>query len=63
MDSHHRSIFKAISWRTLGTIITTLLIYLFTHRWKLAFGIGFSEIFVKIAAYYIHERMWELVRR
>lgn len=53
-----RSIVKAISWRATGTVDTIVVSYLVTGKIKLAFSIGFVELFTKIGLYYVHERIW-----
>ncbi len=60
-ESHPRSVLKAISWRTLGSIDTLLLGLLFTHDIKAAGAIAGTEVFTKIGLYYFHERAWASV--
>ena len=60
-ESHPRSILKAISWRTLGSIDTLLLGLLFTQDIKAAGAIAGTEVFTKIGLYYLHERAWASV--
>lgn len=57
-EKHYRSIVKAISWRVTGTIDTIAISWLITREVKLAFNIGFVEVFTKIFLYYVHERLW-----
>jgi adenylylsulfate kinase len=61
-DTHRRSILKAISWRTLGTIDTFVLSWIITGRVDLAAAIGGVEIFTKIALFYLHERVWTNIK-
>ncbi|MHC4758629.1 MAG: DUF2061 domain-containing protein [Planctomycetota bacterium] len=58
MESHFRSILKAITWRTGGTIVTALVAWLVTDSIDLAARIGILDTLIKIAAFYIHERFW-----
>ena len=58
MDKHKRSIAKAVSWRILATLITMILVFIFTGEMFLSLGIGFFELLSKIVLYYIHERVW-----
>ena len=60
MQKRVRSILKAISWRILATVTTILLAFLFTGNWTISASIGVVEVFVKIAVYYLHERLWNL---
>ena len=61
-DSNLRSILKAVSWRTLGTIDTFVLSWIITGQIQLAAAIGGIEVFTKIALYYIHERLWQRIK-
>lgn len=61
-DSNLRSIVKAISWRTLGTIDTFILSWIITGRLDLAAAIGGIEIFTKIFLYWAHERLWVKIK-
>lgn len=53
-----RHILKTITWRITATIVTFLLVWILGGDIKLALHIGFIEIFVKMLAYYGHERFW-----
>jgi len=58
MESHFRSIVKAITWRTGGTIVTFAVAWILTRRFDLAAQIGVLDTTVKLGAFYLHERMW-----
>lgn len=58
MDSHTRSIAKAISYRMLGSGSTVIIFYLLTGNVSLSLGAGFLDTVVKIGIYFIHERIW-----
>ncbi len=62
VESHPRSIVKAVSWRALGSIDTFVLSYLFTGNTGAAASIAGTEVFTKIVLFYFHERAWTLVR-
>ena len=61
MESHQRSIAKAVTWRIIATLITSLVAYLLTREVVLAMGIGFLDASIKIFAYYGHERLWNRI--
>ena len=61
MDSHARSIAKALSWRFLATIITFCIAWLITGRVAGALAIGLADALVKLGIYYAHERAWDRV--
>jgi uncharacterized membrane protein len=58
MESHVRSIAKAITWRLGGTVATFAVAWLITGDVSLSAGIGLVDTTVKIGAFYIHERIW-----
>jgi uncharacterized membrane protein len=60
-ESHTRSILKAVSWRTLGTLDTFAISWFMTGKVALAGSIAGLEIVTKIAWYYLHERAWAVV--
>ncbi|UFX48711.1 DUF2061 domain-containing protein [Bradyrhizobium sp. 41S5] len=60
-ESHTRSILKAVSWRTLGTLDTFAISWFMTGKVALAGSIAGLEIVTKIAWYYVHERVWAVV--
>ncbi len=61
MESHKRSIIKAVTWRILATSITMLVVYAFTKELALSASIGLIDTVIKIFAYYSHERLWERI--
>jgi uncharacterized membrane protein len=58
MESNTRSIAKAVSYRTLGSISTGLLVYLFSGSLRASVSVGALDTVVKLALYYLHERAW-----
>ncbi len=62
MESHFRSIMKAITWRAGGTVVTFAVACIFTQQFKLAAQIGDLDTLIKIGAFYFHERLWIRVK-
>lgn len=58
MESHSRSIVKAVTWRTGGTVVTFAIAWILTGETTLSIGIGLLDSVVKIGAFYAHERIW-----
>src|SRR5258708_10540623 len=56
-ETHIRSILKAVSWRTLGTLYTFAISWFLTGRVEVAGSIAGLEIPTKIVWYYLHERL------
>lgn len=61
MESHKRSIIKAISWRILGSLVTGSLVFIFTGELALAAGLGSIDAIIKVFVYYGHERIWDKI--
>lgn len=57
-DSHLRSLAKALSWRIVGLVTTSIIAYMVTGQLGTAAVIGGIEFVVKFFIYYGHERMW-----
>ncbi len=60
-ETKKRSILKAISWRTVATITTAVLVFIFTGQFALALTIGLLEVFAKMGLYFFHERLWQKI--
>ncbi len=60
-EKHYRSVIKALSWRTLGTMDTIVVSFVITGQIKLAVSIGAVELFTKVFLYYMHERVWNKI--
>jgi len=60
-ETHARSVLKAISWRTLGTIDTFAISWFMTGRVEIAGSIAVLEVGTKLMWYYFHERIWAAV--
>jgi uncharacterized membrane protein len=58
MISRRRHFAKAVSWRVLGTIDTTLLTWIITGSFHVGVMVGGVEILTKTLLYYVHERVW-----
>lgn len=61
-DTHARSVVKAISWRILGTLATSTLVFLFTRKWALSLFVGALEFVSKIGLFWAHERVWDRLK-
>jgi uncharacterized membrane protein len=60
-ETHTRSVLKAISWRTIGTLDTFAISWFMTGEVVMAGSIAGLEVITKIAWYYLHERFWAAV--
>lgn len=61
METHARSIVKAISYRLLGSMVTFAVVLVMTKKLNVAVGIGVLDTILKIGAFYFHERLWHRI--
>ena len=61
MDTHLRSIVKAITFRIIATITTMILVLILTGDLALAGVVGALDLILKLLIYYLHERVWDKV--
>jgi adenylylsulfate kinase len=61
VESHARSVAKAMSYRALGTLGTMAVVYLYTGRLELTFAVGGLDVVCKIGLFFLHERLWSKV--
>jgi adenylylsulfate kinase len=59
IESHARSLAKAVTYRVLGSLSTAAMVFLFTGSVKLSLGAGALDSIVKITLYFLHERLWD----
>ena len=60
-EKPYRSIIKALSWRTVGTVDTVVVSFFITGKITFALSIGFVELFTKTLLYFLHERTWNRI--
>ena len=61
-EKPYRSVAKAISWRTVGTLDTVIVSYFITGNLVMAASIGSIEVITKMILYYFHERVWNKLK-
>jgi uncharacterized membrane protein len=67
MESHKRSVVKSVSYRIVASAATGLLSYLVLNHFdysksaEAASLIGGIDVFVKLATFYVHERVWDKI--
>ena len=62
VDSHARALVKGVTWRVIGTLDTFIWSWLITHEPVKAGAIASLETFTKIALFYVHERIWRVLK-
>lgn len=53
-----RHVVKAISWRVVASLTTGIIAWIATGKMDLGLTIGVFDVFIKLALYYFHERLW-----
>jgi uncharacterized membrane protein len=61
METHLRSISKAVSWRVGGTVVTFVIALLVSGKIDIAAKVGLLDTFIKIGVFYFHERIWHRI--
>ena len=59
MASYKETLVKTIVWRIIATILTILTGWAVTGNYKFGLAIGGIEVIVKMAGYFLFERMWD----
>jgi uncharacterized membrane protein len=60
--AHIRSLAKGVSWRFFGSMDTIIISFIYSGNPLGSLKLGASELLTKIALFYIHERVWALVK-
>lgn len=60
-DTVKKTLLKSITWRVLGTIITSFSIYLASGSFTTSILVGGIDCVIKLIAYFFHERIWNKV--
>ncbi|MBN2119861.1 MAG: DUF2061 domain-containing protein [Candidatus Omnitrophica bacterium] len=61
IDSHRRSVVKAIFWRVVATFTTMGIVFILTRKFVLMIEVGLLDIIAKLLFYYLHERIWDKI--
>lgn len=61
METHLRSVLKGISWRFVATMVTTLVVYIYSGELATAAIIGSIDAIAKIILFWGHERIWQQI--
>lgn len=61
IESHGRSILKAITWKIVATIISFSVSYYQTGDFSHALKFSLVVLGIGLIAYYLHERTWNSI--
>ena len=62
IESNSRSFLKAISWRVIASIVTTIIAYSFGLPSKAIGLVFFADLVIKFILYFFHERVWSKIK-
>jgi uncharacterized membrane protein len=62
LNSHARAIIKGVTWRVIGTLDTFVWGWVIIHEPMKAGSIASFEVITKVALFYLHERLWRVLR-
>jgi uncharacterized membrane protein len=62
METHARSIVKAVSYRLLGSSVTGLILYAVTGKGTISLLGSVADMVLKIGVYFVHERIWDRIQ-
>tara|TARA_B100000925_G_scaffold282974_1_gene256378 strand:- start:681 stop:902 length:222 start_codon:yes stop_codon:yes gene_type:complete len=62
VESNKRSLFKAISWRIIASVVTSLIAYSFGLPAKAIGLVFFADLIIKFVLYFFHERLWNRIK-
>lgn len=60
--NNFRSLFKSLTWRAVGTLDTITVSLFYSRDLSAAALIGGTETITKVALFYLHERLWAVIR-
>jgi adenylylsulfate kinase len=58
-ETHKRTLAKSITWRVVATIITFVIVFVYTGRIDWAISLSIFDLILKFIGYYAHERVWD----
>jgi uncharacterized membrane protein len=61
METTARSLAKAVSYRVMGSTGTALVVFVLSGNMKISLGVGALDMVLKIALYFVHERLWNYI--
>jgi len=61
-EKHSRTLAKALTWKLFATGIAFSTTYYYTGSATIAGKMAGTTFFIGLAAYYLHERAWNVVR-
>ena len=58
LETKKRSFLKAISWRIIASVVTTVIAFSFGLPAQAIGLVFFADLIIKFILYFIHERIW-----
>jgi len=60
-ETNGRSVAKGISWRVVATMVTAIVVFLYSGELAAAAIVGSIDSAAKILLYWWHERIWQRI--
>ena len=60
--AHYRSLLKGINWRLFGSLDTVFISFLYSGNSLNSLKLGGTEVLTKIGLFYLHERLWSIIK-
>jgi uncharacterized membrane protein len=60
-ETRRRSVVKALSWRIVAAIVTTIVVLAITGKLQFAAKVGLIDTVSKLLLYFVHERLWNRI--
>lgn len=61
METQKRTLVKALSWQSLGLLVTGLIGWYFTGSLTGSIGVALSSSLSGFVCYFLHERLWQRI--
>jgi uncharacterized membrane protein len=61
IESRKKSLYKTLSWRIVGSMLTASLGLMLSNSVTIASGIFIVDFVGKSILYYVHERLWSKI--
>lgn len=61
METHYRSLMKAVSYRLISSMITGGIVFGATQQGLLALSVAGGETIIKVIVFFLHERAWSAI--
>ena len=61
-STYERSFVKGLVWELISFVITFIAVYIVFGNFKTSLGFSLVLTLIKISLFFIHERVWKMIR-